>query len=92
MAPTIGGTTSNWTDVAPRVWRFRLMITVDSPADAAATERIVADALRLSSWANTLAREQRVTADLEIAGNPRRRSITALEFSRHPRIKRGNPG
>lgn len=76
-------------DVPPGFLRFRLRVTVDSPADAVATERVVTDALRLSSWLNTLVREQQVAAELEIVGDQHRRGITTLEFNGHLSMKCG---
>lgn len=58
--------------------RFRFTIRVDSLADAEATASIVAEALRLSSWLNTVARKQLVSAELEIAGQ---RLLVALQPS-----------
>jgi uncharacterized OsmC-like protein len=68
-------------DVPPGFQRFRLSISVDSPADADATERLVASALRLSSWLNTLAHRQVVGAELAIAGDQRRRTLTIASAS-----------
>jgi uncharacterized OsmC-like protein len=59
-------------DISPGFQRFRLTITVASPADRKATVKIVEDALRLSSWFNTLVRQQIVDVELEIAGDQRR--------------------
>jgi uncharacterized OsmC-like protein len=63
-------------NVAPGFQRFRLSIRVESPADADATEKIVRDALHLSSWLNTLAQEQVVSAELAIVGSREPRSVT----------------
>jgi uncharacterized OsmC-like protein len=64
--------------VSPGFQQFRFTISVDSSADADATERIVAEGLRLSSWLNTLARKQLVEATLEIAGDQRRRIVLQM--------------
>jgi hypothetical protein len=42
------------------------------------TSLIVAEALHLSSWLNTLARKQLVEAELEIAGDQRRRIVLQI--------------
>jgi uncharacterized OsmC-like protein len=68
-------------EVPPGFQRFHLSIGVDSPADAEATERIVAKALQLSSWLNTLAHPQVVRAELAIAGDRRRRSLSIASAS-----------
>ena len=61
--------------VPPGFKDFRFTISVDSSADADSTERIVAEALRLSSWLNTLACKQLVEAELDIAGDQKRRIV-----------------
>ena len=64
--------------VQPGFKQFRFAISVDSSADADATERLVAEALRLSSWLNTLACKQLVEAELKIAGDERRRIVLQM--------------
>ena len=64
--------------VPPGFQNFRVTINVNSPAAADTTERIVAEALRLSSWLNTLACKQLVEAELEIAGDEKRRIVLQM--------------
>jgi uncharacterized OsmC-like protein len=66
-------------DVPPGFQQFRLAISVDSPADADATEKVVAEALRRSSWLNTLAHEQLVAAELHIVRSNSRRRVMVPE-------------
>jgi uncharacterized OsmC-like protein len=65
--------------VPPGFQNFRVTISVDSPADADSMERMVVDALRLSSWLNTLACKQLVEADLEIAHHEKRRIVLQMK-------------